>query len=247
MLVLAYRGGWAWFGAVLFLHLLAATEARRLLRGLTWPVPAATVYGGAVLTELGSYLRGEEGYYLAGIAVFVLFVACFLVFYPRYRLGHLAGAFWITTYLGLFSFLILLRQTYDWAFLFAVLLVTWANDTAAYYVGRKCGRHRLAPQISPQKTWEGAVAGLLAAGVVGAAAAYSGERRWEIGLGLALLVAAVGQAGDLWESALKREAGIKDTGRLLPGHGGILDRFDSLLFAAPLAYYLARWLGPLVG
>ena len=120
-------------------------------------------------------------------------------------------------------------------------LVLMGSDAAAYYGGRAFGRHKLAPTISPGKTWEGAIAGMLASLLLAAAAHY-----WfflELPLKLALPVAAVmnvvGVLGDLTESALKRSAGKKDTAQILPGHGGMLDRVDSLLFNAPLIYYFA--------
>ena len=124
------------------------------------------------------------------------------------------------------------------AFFFLVLM---GSDAAAYYGGRAFGRHKLAPSISPGKTWEGAVAGMLASLLLAAAAHY-----WfflELPLKLALPLAAamnvVGVLGDLTESALKRSVGKKDTAQILPGHGGVLDRIDSLLFNAPLIYYFA--------
>jgi len=128
--------------------------------------------------------------------------------------------------------------------LVALMLAVWGMDTAAYAVGKAVGRHKLCPKISPGKTIEGAIGGLLAA-----IALMAGLGHW-LGLPLAhglILGAGVGvagQIGDLFESLLKRRAGVKDSGSLLPGHGGVLDRFDSLLFAAPLAYfYLSFALG----
>ena len=122
---------------------------------------------------------------------------------------------------------------------FFLLLVTWASDTGAYVVGTLYGRHRLAPRISPNKTVEGLVGGLLGAIIVGYVA-----RWWFLpelpGLDcliLATLLTITGLWGDLTESAMKRSAGMKDSGRILPGHGGMLDRLDSLLFAAPAFYY----------
>ena len=124
------------------------------------------------------------------------------------------------------------------------LLVTWAGDSAAYFTGRKIGRTRLAPRVSPGKTVEGGIAGLVAATVVGTLAGFVMEDLTTFpvspvaggAIGLALGVA--GQLGDLTESLFKREAGVKDSGTLLPGHGGALDRFDALFFAIPLAYGL---------
>jgi phosphatidate cytidylyltransferase len=124
----------------------------------------------------------------------------------------------------------------------AFLMVIWANDIAAYFVGLAVGRHKLAPRVSPGKSWEGAIGGL--AGGLAAGLLLTG---WlPLGRGQSALWAValtvVSQAGDLFESALKRRAGIKDSGRLLPGHGGVLDRFDGVLLAAPVAYLLLRTL-----
>ncbi len=115
--------------------------------------------------------------------------------------------------------------------------VIWGMDTAAYAVGKTLGRHKLCPTISPGKTVEGAIAALVAAVCVSAALGYWFRLPLAHGAILGLAVGIVGQAGDLFESALKRRSGVKDSGSLLPGHGGILDRFDSLLFAAPVAYF----------
>ena len=123
------------------------------------------------------------------------------------------------------------------------LAVTWLTDTAAYFVGLRWGRRRLAPGLSPNKSVEGAAAGLAAGALAGAVVApWLG---WPAAGGAAAggLVSAAAQLGDLWESAIKRAAGVKDSGRLLPGHGGVLDRFDALLFALPAAYYLCRAFG----
>jgi phosphatidate cytidylyltransferase len=120
-----------------------------------------------------------------------------------------------------------------------IFAIIWAGDSAAYYGGRAFGRHPLAPRVSPKKTVEGAVSGLLASVVAGAAIGS-----WRLGLPLptiaiiSALTAVAGQIGDLAESALKRSAGVKDSSSILPGHGGILDRLDSLLFAAPVFFWL---------
>jgi phosphatidate cytidylyltransferase len=127
-----------------------------------------------------------------------------------------------------------------------VLLVVWASDVGAYLAGRKIGGPRLAPRISPGKTWAGAAGGLIAAVAVGLIVARLASG--PTALGLAALVAAVlsiiGQAGDLAESALKRHFGVKDSGRLIPGHGGLLDRLDAALTAVPAAALLANLIGP---
>ncbi|MGH9582196.1 MAG: phosphatidate cytidylyltransferase, partial [Bryobacteraceae bacterium] len=122
--------------------------------------------------------------------------------------------------------------------LFFALALNWAGDSAAYYAGRTWGKHKLTPAISPNKSWEGAIASVLGSLVFGLL--YLGHflpriSWWEIAI-LAVIGNAAGQFGDLAESAMKRGAGVKDSGRVLPGHGGMLDRVDSSLFAIPVVY-----------
>jgi phosphatidate cytidylyltransferase len=147
------------------------------------------------------------------------------------------GVLYIGLTLSTLSMTRLLPQG-EWL-IFFLLLVTWASDTGAYYIGTLYGRHRLAPRISPKKTVEGLVGGLIGAIIIGYVA------RWwflpELSgldcLVLAILLTIAGLWGDLTESVMKRSVGMKDSGGILPGHGGMLDRLDSLLFAAPAFYY----------
>ena len=149
----------------------------------------------------------------------------------------LFGVLYLGLTLGALPMTRLLPQG-EWL-IFFLLLVTWASDTGAYYIGTLYGRHRLAPTISPKKTVEGLVGGLIGAIIVAYAA------RWwflpELSgldcLVLATLLTITGLWGDLTESAMKRSVGMKDSGGILPGHGGMLDRLDSLLFTAPVFYY----------
>jgi len=128
---------------------------------------------------------------------------------------------------------------------FALLpfFLAWTCDTAAYLVGRAWGRHQLAPGVSPQKSVEGALGGLLAAIAAGALARawFAPFLSWGAALALGALVGVFAQLGDLVESLLKRDAETKESSSLIPGHGGVLDRFDSILFAAPLVYYFLVW------
>jgi phosphatidate cytidylyltransferase len=153
------------------------------------------------------------------------------------------GAGWIGLGLG---HLVLVRgfDPHGQLAAFTVLLAVWAGDSAAYLTGRLVGRHRLAPVISPGKTWEGFVAGTAATVFVSFVALYKqgladGWRSIVLGFVIALAAA----AGDLFESALKRDVGVKDSGSLLAGHGGMLDRIDALLFAGVASYYLLRSFG----
>lgn len=123
------------------------------------------------------------------------------------------------------------------------LAIVWAADVGAYFVGRRFGRVKLAPRVSPGKTWEGAVGGLaLAACAAAAGSAALGHSPWS-GVPLGLSVGAISIVGDLTVSVFKRAAGLKDSGNLFPGHGGVLDRVDSVTAAAPLFLLEAGWLG----
>ena len=163
------------------------------------------------------------------------------------------------------GFLVQLREQASGAFLILyLLLLVWAGDIFAYFVGRSLGRHLMSPRISPRKTWEGALASLIASLTVGMLLykyalpissallnAHLIERKdglfalektpvWPILL-LSGVINVAAQLGDLVESLIKRGAGVKDSGTLLPGHGGVLDRIDALLFAAPVLWYYAAW------
>jgi phosphatidate cytidylyltransferase len=145
----------------------------------------------------------------------------------------------------LIGHLVLLRslpQGREW--IFTVFLIVMLSDTVAYFVGSAIGKHRLYPAISPKKSVEGAIGGLVG-GIAGALFAkffWFPELSWLLAAGIGLVLGSCGQIGDLFESMLKRSYGVKDSGRIIPGHGGLLDRLDSLIFAFPPAYYLVLWL-----
>jgi phosphatidate cytidylyltransferase len=134
-----------------------------------------------------------------------------------------------------------LRQLDPWV-VFLLLAIVWLGDTAAFYVGSRIGRHKLAPVISPKKSWEGAAAGFVMAAFT--AVVWTRLRLGRLDFGViaaALATAVAAQIGDLVESMIKRGAGVKDSGSVLPGHGGVLDRMDAMLFAAPVLLF-ALWL-----
>jgi len=158
------------------------------------------------------------------------------------RLGWLClGLFYLPLLLG---HLVLLRQHPDgreWIFL--TLLVIMGCDSFAYFVGSRFGKRKLYPAVSPNKSVEGGIGGVLGSilAVLISRAVFLPEIGLIAGVGIGLLVGVVGQLGDLFESLLKRTCGVKDSGRMIPGHGGLLDRLDSLLFAFPFVYYIARY------
>ncbi len=168
----------------------------------------------------------------------------------RAPLVNIGGTVYGAIYVGwLISHLIVLRNmpgkltvcdyTADLGSWFVMLtfLCTWACDTGAYFTGQAIGKHKLAPHLSPNKTIEGAVGGLLGSVIIACVAIPLMGLPFYHGIILGVLTGVLSQVGDLSESAIKREIGIKDFGKFVPGHGGILDRFDSILFTAPAVYY----------
>ena len=155
----------------------------------------------------------------------------------------IAGILYVGWLLSHFVALRGLDDGRNWVFL--ALFATFGSDTAAFFTGRALGRHHLAPSISPGKTWEGTIAGVLGAIIVGLLFTIPSPLSLPLGYGqailLGLLISIFGQLGDLAESLLKRNMGVKDSGRLLPGHGGALDRIDSVVFAGIVVYYYVIW------
>ena len=243
VLGMLWLGGWWLFTLVAVAAVIAVHEFVTTARPMR-PLGAA-IYGGVLLALFGAE-RGGIVWLLAGfLATFVLGFILHALSSTRApttaALGStILGSAWIGLGLG---FVLLLREMHDQGRLiaFTVVLTVFAADTLAYFTGRLLGRHRLAPRLSPKKTWEGLVGGTIAGVFVSFIALYDKRDEylsvWQaILLGLVVVIAAV--LGDLFESALKRDLEVKDTGRLLGGHGGMLDRMDALLFAAPAAYFL---------
>lgn len=241
VLVLVAAGGWYLFALVAVAGLVALHEFWLLTRTLR-PLAAAG-YCGAALALVGAQLGGVDwmlGGFLSTFALaFLLKGVAETKTTTTVAVGAtVLGAGWIGLGLG---HLVLLRAIPAHAALavFAVLLAVFANDTFAYFGGRLLGRHKLAPVVSPGKTWEGLFFGSAASVVVTFFAMYGQHflTIWQsIVLGVAIAVA--GPVGDLFESALKRDMGVKDTSSILGGHGGMLDRLDAPLFAAIAAYYV---------
>ena len=240
VLLVVYAGGWWVFGVALVAALISLHEYWLLARPLAPLAPAG--YVGAILALVGAEVGGV-GWAVGGVlTTFVLAFVLKAISEARQAAtiaisGTLLGAVWIG--LGL-SFLVLLRELPDDGRLatIAVLLAVWGGDTFAYFGGRLIGRHKMAPETSPGKTWEGFVVGTAATIFIAFVALYK-QDFLTIGQSVVLgvVVALTAPLGDLFESLLKRDMEVKDTGRLLGGHGGMLDRIDALLFAAPAAYF----------
>lgn len=240
---LLWLGGWWLFVLVLVAAFVGVHEFVTTARSMRPLAPA--VYGGVALALVGAQTGGIVWMLGGFLATFVL--AFLLEALAETRTPTTAavgstvlGSAWIG--FGL-AFLILLRDMHTEPRLiaFTVVLTVFAADTLAYLTGRLVGRHKLAPRLSPRKTWEGFVGGAVAGVFVAFISLYDTRHHylssWQaVVLGLVVVIAAL--IGDLFESALKRDLDVKDTGSLLGGHGGVLDRLDALLFAAPAAYFL---------
>ena len=258
-----YLGGWYFAGVVAAIAALTAREfyllvADRAGHPLTWlGVPAAALLVLLAAREPSFQAWGNRA--LSFLLILGLISAAFAIFGRSKEQPLLAAAATVSGVLytgGTLSFALLLRHLPEVrgaipvrpveGFLLVMLpvAVTTLADTASYFVGRRLGRVRLAPRVSPGKTVEGSIGGLVGAVVTGYVAGLFMGGIGTVTLspavcaGIGLLLGIAGQLGDLSESMLKRDAGVKDSGSSLPGHGGFLDRFDSLLFTVPLGYGL---------
>ena len=218
------------------------------------------------IMELGSKLLGIAGYVTAVLYYFLIrmnrmdlvvpliiaFLMALMVIYvftyPKYRVEHVMLAFFGLFYVAfMLSYVYQIRMLEQGAFIvWLVFICSWGCDTCAYCVGMLLGKHKMAPKLSPKKSIEGAIGGIVGAALLGVLYAvivnrFAPETNASL-MGYALICAvggAISQVGDLAASAIKRNHDIKDYGKLIPGHGGILDRFDSVIFTAPIIYYLA--------
>jgi phosphatidate cytidylyltransferase len=248
VLGLVWLGGWWLYLIVLLASLVALHEFVTVARPLRPLAPAA--YLGVALALTAAETSGILWMLGGMLATFVFAFAASALAKTRATStaaigATVLGATWIGFGLG---HLLLLREIHQHGRLlaFTLLLTVWAADTFAFFGGRLVGRHKLAPTMSPGKTWEGFVIGSVAGIFVSFVALYQTRHTylgvWQaVVLGVVVVLAAV--VGDLFESMVKRDMQVKDTGRLLGGHGGILDRVDALLFAGPAAYYLVLGFG----
>ncbi|MCL5058077.1 MAG: phosphatidate cytidylyltransferase [Actinobacteria bacterium] len=240
LLAAVWRGGWLLFAATVLLMLLSLYEFNRLFIVMGTKTSFFIMAAGMLVLSAGALWGGAGAYGLAVVPVVMLMLISGVLSYPGVTPAAVAVRLTGTLYVSLLIYFYLIR-TLDGGQLWILTLLAaiWAGDTVAYFTGKKLGKRKLAPDLSPGKTVEGAVCGL-AGCILGAFAVYFLFPALPSGQVLAVgAVAGVfGIIGDLFESSLKRQGGIKDSGTVIPGHGGVLDRFDSLIFAAPAVYYL---------
>ena len=193
------------------------------------------LYYGAAALDFGRY--GMMAVILA--LILILFVYVFT--YPKYDARQIAAAFLGIVYVAvMLSYIYLTRNLENGHFIvWLIFLCSWGCDTCAYCVGMLIGKHKMAPVLSPKKSVEGAVGGVIGAALLGVAYAAATKGPMAEYAVICAAGALISMVGDLTASAVKRNQGIKDYGKLIPGHGGILDRFDSVIITAPVIYYMA--------
>lgn len=252
-LVLLLTGGGVLALGMLILSLIAFRELTKacgvIAEGQKNNALEAVGYAGIVLYYLVVYGSKNPVYWVGMLALIFLGMMFVYVFsFPRFRAEQVMTAFFCAFYAPvLFTFIFLTRNLPNGIYMvWMIFISSWICDTCAYLTGMAIGKHKLAPVLSPKKSIEGAVGGVVGSALVGAVFGYFALERvfadqnvtW-----IAALICGVGaiisQVGDLAASGIKRNHNIKDYGKLIPGHGGIMDRFDSVLFTAPIIYYLA--------
>lgn len=236
-----YLGSWWLFALIALAAAIALHEYWLMARSLAPLALAGYIAGGLAL--VGAEVSGLDWMIGGLMSVFALAFLLKAISGARAAAtaavsGTVMGTFWICGGLG---FILLLRNlpAHGRLAVFTVMIAVWAGDTLAYFGGRLLGRHKMAPSTSPGKTWEGFVCGSAATIFVAFVALYKQDFLTipqSIVLGVALAI--VAPLGDLFESLLKRDAGVKDSGTLLGGHGGMLDRLDAFFFAAPAAFFV---------
>lgn len=232
--------GHLWLALLLIgLYILAVREWSQVLRPMVGGLAFLPLLAGALLILLP--VLGEPP--PAGLGLVGVLLATLIATFSTSTLPATGLSFFGAVYVGWpLAMLEYLRQLGLWVALFVILAI-WANEILAYLFGSLFGRHRLIRHISPNKTWEGAVAGLLAAVAVAYVLAPRLHMAAVVGAILGFAIAVLAQVGDLVESQIKRLVAQKDSGTFLPGHGGVLDRFDAVLFTIPAVYYLLRLIG----
>ncbi len=237
-------GSWILFFTLLAVSLIGMRELYKVMKVSDEQVTVLELVGylGAVLYYIA--MKADFGNYgtMAIIIGMILILFVYVFGYPKYHAEQVMAAFFGVVYVAvMLSFIYLTRSLPDGKFLvWLIFLCSWGCDTCAYCVGMLIGKHKMAPVLSPKKSIEGAVGGVAGAALLGViyAAATQGKMA-EYAL-ICAVGALISMVGDLAASAIKRNQNIKDYGKLIPGHGGILDRFDSVIITAPVIYYLAK-------
>lgn len=240
-------GGNVLFGVLLMVSLVGMFELYRIVK-IEKALPGILGYITAVIYYFLIYLDQSRHNMLLFVAFLTLLLFVYVIRFPKYTIEQTAIAFLALFYVSvMLSYIYQIRNLEDGALIIWLVFVgSWGSDTCAYCIGMLFGKHKVTPKLSPKKSLEGCIAGVVGAALIAFIYATCVKEHLSIisnpQLLLPIIAAAssvISQMGDLAASAIKRNHNIKDYGRLIPGHGGILDRFDSIIVTAPIVYYLA--------
>lgn len=243
-------GGPVLAAVLLLCSLVAMNELMKALGVITeekkFPPVAIAAYVGCVIYYIAVFLGKDVFYGEVAAIVITAIVSMYVLFFGDTRSEDVTGTVFSFVYSAfMLSFIYLIRAgSYGERYVWMVFASSWIADTCAYFTEYFLGKHKMAPVLSPKKTIEGAAGGIIGAGLAGLLLAkflFSGNYLWQCFL-ICAVGAVISIVGDLAASAIKRDRGIKDYGKLIPGHGGIMDRFDSVIFTAPVIYLLVHLL-----
>ena len=246
--VALYLGGYVLWTLLLFASLVGLVEFYRALHGvkLGMPYKLGALEIAGIVTTFAYYLtmcftsKKEYLFYILVISL-VFYMIIYVISFPKFHSTECMQAYFGEIYVsGMLSFIYLLWQRGGFKLTLLIFISSWICDTSAYFAGRALGRHKLAPVLSPKKSVEGAIGGVVGSCLAGALYAYCLSLPVAETAVICAFTSVVSQFGDLFASAIKRNHDIKDYGNLIPGHGGILDRFDSVIITAPFIYILCE-------
>ncbi len=245
-LLLIISGGYVLYFTTLALSLIAAGELYRATgvreKNQYFGLMDGAGYIGIIIYYLAILLLPAEYHMMSIIIGFLLIMFVYVFSYPKFQAFHTMSAFFGIVYCGVMMSCIyrtrILQESGQYL-VWLIFISAWGCDTCAYCVGSLIGKHKMAPVLSPKKSVEGAVGGVVGAAILGLL--YALFTKGPVGsyIIISAVAALISMVGDLAASAIKRNMEIKDYGKLIPGHGGILDRFDSIIFTAPVIYYLS--------
>lgn len=244
-------GGNVLFGLVVFISLVGLFELYRAVNLQKSPL-AWLGYGATLLFDVIMYFNLSDYYLVVPVILMLLIMSCYVIYYPKYNSNDAAFSFFGFFYVSIMlSYLYQVRMMENGLYMVWLIFIgAWGSDTCAYCVGMLIGKHKLPNELSPKKSIEGCIGGVVGAALIGLiyATIFKNQitevRNPQVAFAIVGAVSSViSQIGDLAASGIKRNHGIKDYGTLIPGHGGIMDRFDSIIFTAPIVYVLIRVIG----
>ncbi len=242
VIYVAYKGGWIFFLSILTIVIIATYEFFKIAknRGIIFSLPFSILLNIIILFLI---FNNKFEYIIPMLLFFIVFSSAYKALFQNdieRLLEKVSFEVFSSLYIAVpLSYFILIRSLPDGGRLLILLLaMAWLNDSFAYFIGKKWGKIKINTHISPNKTREGAIGGFVGGTISALIFGYFFQFNLVSVFFLSIIVISISQIGDLVESAFKREVGIKDAGTIIPGHGGILDRFDGLIYATPLFYYL---------